>query len=1609
MFGGYTDIAQFYWESEDTEKDLPHELLPNYDTPDPWSLKPTIEHDFILMAEFSELEGPKPLITVPSDCGTTLDLNAFVVRVMSTDYQTTPQTSGHFTIMEDTSVVMNDSKFGISAFAYHFTLYDTEARGFVRPFCMCYVTADHRKIMPFYKEMSDELKKVSRYLKYGNLMLFLHDLQCLLADLNYTKEKYVEWEREQNEKAEGEKHSSTDGASVSEEDRLFSATSLANICNIMLETEAILDKVKPLLNDSRLEKKFNRLEEKALGRDQELTANSHESGSLNENLTDDYAAPCKKSGSFSDLHAILHPLQKLDTYKPKLMKCSNRRVFDTSLRNLHGLCNWGAKEGLNRLRSVHKYFRRDLSTLQIERDQSKLTQPPSTLLSIGNCVNINYLHGIDLQSDEKCLDKNRNSAANSINHPTTNLLRRWLSDETLASYKSTESFLSFSGGTPDSIYVTPNTPGTSNPRSHLEPAFVMGSAYLGQTPSSQQNTIGSFENIPSFSHSHNAPVPQQMSHSIDAAGSINSDFSDISATESNIDVSEHGSSQDQNEATDDLDINDLDLKRTKVIISAADHISQFNPQSIGYGILEFAHKYTLFSPHLLYSLLSGHTTVVIGNASHEREVTAIVRALHIFVPGHSFDAVVPWRTKPIKMADIAQLKLVGLCRPRGRRVEYMVPPSIQEVNAKWIDIPGACLYMDNIEILKPVDTMDACKKLCEDESEFTCMSVDYNAGAKQCQLQEKYSVNGQMSDPCHAGPAWSYAEISVEGTIDISVDNGYDLFVDGVKLGSAKDWRNAERYTIDYPQNAQVIAVKGMDWGVAAGIILSFRYGDVLVNTDSSWKCTAESVDASWNQPGFDDSTWPEAKEYSTNRDDTYVKLKNGQPWWPLIDPAAIIIWTGNGIKDSEVYCRKTLKAPAPSPNAKWIDIPGACLYMDNIEILKPVDTMDACKILCEDESEFTCMSIDYNAGAKQCQLQEKYSRNGQMSDPCHAGPAWSYAEISVEGTIDIAADDAYDLFVDGVQLGSAKNWRKAEQYTFDSAQSVQVIAVKGMDLYTVVSGIILSFRYDDVLVNTDSSWKCFFGTVDPTWNQPGFDDSNWPAAIEYSTNRDDSYVKLNKEGQPWWPLVDQAARMIWTSNGYKDSTVYCRKNLKAPAPSPKKDWVDIPGACLYMNNKRIIKSVDTMDACKILCEDESEFTCMSVDYNAGAKQCQLQEKYSGNNPINDPCHAGPAWSYTEISVEGTIDIAADDAYDLFVNGVQLGSAENWRKAEQYTVDSAQRVQVIAVKGMDLYKVVSGIILSFRYGDVLVNTDSSWKCFFGTVDPSWNQPGFDDSNWPAAIEYSTNRDDSYVKLNKEGQPWWPLVDQAAIMIWTSNSYKDSTVYCRKNLKVTGTADPTKKTTPAPTTPKPTPAPTTPKPTTKTTPKPAPAPKCGYIGQLLADKADPCRFYQCAYADAFLNLKAVSMPCAPGTSVPLSYNFVTVFDVERQTLWAPQYQGNLITVLVKKRQQFLDNEQAFVAYIHCFLMDLSMKSFLYYHGFCLSKSNAANSRQNTGEDFETESLEFLNRIGITEADAKMVQNFAEVVKWQQTMETFSDSPTPTPTVQLQFPQSTLFKM
>lgn len=66
----------------------------------------TFDKDFILLAEFCELEGPKPIFTIPAIMHSTFNLNTFAVRIMSVDCVSIMQTTdfSNFTVAGDIQV-----------------------------------------------------------------------------------------------------------------------------------------------------------------------------------------------------------------------------------------------------------------------------------------------------------------------------------------------------------------------------------------------------------------------------------------------------------------------------------------------------------------------------------------------------------------------------------------------------------------------------------------------------------------------------------------------------------------------------------------------------------------------------------------------------------------------------------------------------------------------------------------------------------------------------------------------------------------------------------------------------------------------------------------------------------------------------------------------------------------------------------------------------------------------------------------------------------------------------------------------------------------------------------------------------------------------------------------------------------------------------------------------------------------------------------------------------------------------------------------------------------------------------------------------------------------
>ena len=135
-----------------------------------------------------------------------------------------------------------------------------------------------------------------------------------------------------------------------------------------------------------------------------------------------------------------------------------------------------------------------------------------------------------------------------------------------------------------------------------------------------------------------------------------------------------------------------------------------------------------------------------------------------------------------------------------------------------------------------------------------------------------------------------------------------------------------------------------------------------------------------------------------------------------------------------------------------------------------------------------------------------------------------------------------------------------------------------------------------------------------------------------------------------------------------------------------------------------------------------------------------------------------PFTSYAYESVlptNATINITADDAYILYVNGVQVGSDNNWRQKESYRV-TLYNNYLVAVEAWDEHQVIDGFNMEIVFDDsaiptVETKTASAWLVTT-TPEPNWELPSTSISGWSPVTEIQDS------KWSEIGGQW----------VWTPN-------------------------------------------------------------------------------------------------------------------------------------------------------------------------------------------------------------------------------------------------
>ncbi|MGK0186640.1 MAG: mono/diheme cytochrome c family protein [Verrucomicrobiales bacterium] len=185
------------------------------------------------------------------------------------------------------------------------------------------------------------------------------------------------------------------------------------------------------------------------------------------------------------------------------------------------------------------------------------------------------------------------------------------------------------------------------------------------------------------------------------------------------------------------------------------------------------------------------------------------------------------------------------------------------------------------------------------------------------------------------------------GSSVVSVDNVFELFVDGQLVQIGTEWSKAYHAAFSTGANS-TIAIRACNTDG-----LGHAVGDFLINgqrfvTDSSWKVSGSAV-AGWNQPGFDDSSWANATDNGV--------VPSGVTGMPE-GSAARNIWSSNAA-DDEIFLRFRIGGPELGNIADQIGVVG-----NSANLSIPVSPGAGSNLIFSSTTLPSGLSIDQNTGS---------------------------------------------------------------------------------------------------------------------------------------------------------------------------------------------------------------------------------------------------------------------------------------------------------------------------------------------------------------------------------------------------------------------------------------------------------------------------------------------------------------------------------------------------------------------------------------------------------------------------------------------------------------------
>lgn len=733
------DYCSIPYQSDDGNK-LPSKLPQWLDLPKGLNRNKnsTIPGDFLMLAEGSEVEGPIPRLVIPKQGNGDFNLDNFSVCLMSTDMQTQNGLL-NFCMRGDAQLLMSQNDWGLFSFVQHFTLHDTMARGFVRPFCLAYLSQDRNKLIHFQDRLSYEFSRVVSHYKVGNFLMFFRDMLHTLSDLQYTREKHLE----SMETGVPLVYDNDDDIAYTQTVQSFIGTDdLPSNCSYKPQESSSIEgettmsfKDFPLAPEVVSSTKTKRsgdgiLDKKESGELPFHISNKQPQAHLPE--MPDCILP-KANG----LQKELSDRNSLNSTPSKIVKDPRVQLkeFDDAIKEVREILTMVS----NLLEKHHVEVREQFSP----KADEKLGETPLDSKNFNMAQHLQHTsqtkHGDPANIEPSWIkwtyaeDSYKPKFRKSLRVKIQKKLRSFelLTEPTFDGYGLLHSLYRYFDRTHLTLAMELDDIKDLDPPEGL---LTIGRVvYL--------NFLANFEKSSSACHESdgikdsnedvnsgtpvNVLVKEWMSEKtvigFHACSSYGTSDAEVGHLYKSMEKEEQGQesttikneiknppiiSKPQDQSSEqvfpnrptclDLSLTDVDEKTSETcnkkvqpaekasVVSFADHISSFSSSKrIGSGILKLFRTHPSQAVDMIYSLLIGRTLIIYTSVrTNEVEVRDIVTALWLFVPGHF--SVLPWATKSISTQDLVRLKLVGMLKGE----EHFVPlhshnsVSIFDVNKK---------------------------------------------------------------------------------------------------------------------------------------------------------------------------------------------------------------------------------------------------------------------------------------------------------------------------------------------------------------------------------------------------------------------------------------------------------------------------------------------------------------------------------------------------------------------------------------------------------------------------------------------------------------------------------------------------------------------------------------------------------------------------------------------------------------------------------------------------------------------------------------------------------------------------------------------------------------